>query len=187
MTIVISFALNAQKKEYADEFKNTGIYTLVRVSGSYNTDYEKKYNYNTNSYEKINTADGYGYGFDAMVGYFVIPTSLSLSLGFGINKYFDPDFKTAPLFLDIRYHIPFSDKRDSSFFVNLDIGTLLPIESSFQKGYALEAGIGGEFFMWDRFRMSVGLSWFTTHTVPKNDDGDIAIKGISLKLGAVVF
>ena len=93
------------------------------------------------------------FGFETINGWFLFPW-LSAGIGVGYDYYNIPKHSTFPLYLDLRTYF---DRKGNCFYLNFDIGTLIPFDSKYSKGQVVNLGIGYKFSISQKLNMQLGI------------------------------
>ena len=137
----------------------------------------------------LNTDQSYAKSLNVVLGYFVIPRRLMVGLGFGLDRYEDPGFNTAPLYGDIRYY--WTDERNIPYFY-ASLGGLLKLSVDFKPGATGRIGIGYKFFASKKLALHADLGYMAKGVnldgkPVRNSNNNLNIKGVALTLGVSLF
>ncbi len=138
---------------------------------------------------KLKTNNSNAYSLNYILGYFVVPKMLSVGVGFGLDGYHQPNFNTAPLYVDTRL---FLMESKNSPYVYLDFGMLVKWSSTFKRGLMAKIGFGYKFFTSDKICLNASLDFNAkgvslTNESYRNSSNSIDVKGVSLTIGATLF
>jgi len=186
-----SFGQDNSTNSSKDTNKNSGFFNITKVSFSAITSLKQERFIEGvgNIFSDLDAAGAHAWSVQTINGYFV-SRYFSLGLGVGIDEYNSPNFKTLPLFLDLRGY--FSDAEDSTYFY-LDIGPNLSFggaDSDFKKGIAFNFGVGYKFKVGNRLFL-VSDIFYSHKTVSLTNEGIgtsddiIKVNGIGLSLGFI--
>ncbi|MBS9766202.1 MAG: hypothetical protein KGV44_01525 [Flavobacteriaceae bacterium] len=138
---------------------------------------------------KLETNNSHAYSLNYIFSYFVIPRMWSIGVGFGLERYNEPDFNITPLYLDTRIFL-WEIKNSPYMYVNF--GGLVKLSSAFEKGLTAKIGWGYKFFTSDKICLNADLgmdakgialsSGFIGHS-----NNTLYVKGVVLTVGATLF
>ncbi len=103
--------------------------------------------------QSIRENNSMAFGFETINGWFLFPW-LSIGVGVGYDYYNVPRYHTFPVYLDLRAYFA---KFGNCFYMNFDIGTLMPFDSRYSKGQVVNLGIGYKFDISPILSMQIGL------------------------------
>lgn len=185
-SFVNSFCQDDNKK---DLFKNKGYFNITKftyytinnanlefidVDNSITRNDVKGDNPNGNSIQTIN-------------GYFISP-NFSLGLGIGLERFNSPNANTLPIFLDARYYL---ENDYNSLYGYANAGFLSKLDSSFNKGGMLGAGVGYKFFINSNKTIALMSDIGFYHRlvkIPFNNNpntSDLILNGFSFSIGTI--
>tara|TARA_R110002095_G_scaffold206391_2_gene190473 strand:+ start:1744 stop:2286 length:543 start_codon:yes stop_codon:yes gene_type:complete len=171
-----------------DEFKNEEFFNITKFTYiSLNSAELEEFREGQGLFRTdLDTDNSQVYSLKTIFGYFLSP-HWSLGAGIGLDGYHNPNFNTAPLFIDIRGY--FVDGKNTSFAF-LDLGTLLKLSNEFEKGYMLETGVGYKFFASENIAMvfSINASFKGLSLTNQNyteSDRIVDLRGVGFTLGFI--
>lgn len=189
--IVFSSSLFAQEEQNEkDEMNNLGFFNITKISYTrVHFVQQQLFIPGEGSFDiELPNDKAQSFALQTINGYFVSP-HLSFGLGVGMEGYTNPTFNTFPVFVDVRTY--FEDDFNTTFLY-LDLGTLAKISEDFKKGDVFSIGVGYKFFVGKKKKTSliadIGYSVksvsLTGERVRTSDDV-IVVRGISLSFGVI--
>lgn len=171
--------------------KNTGLTAILQFGMAKNYEAQQTINIPNEGSRgfNLNTDQSYAKSLNVVLGYFVIPHRLMVGLGFGLDRYEDPGFNTAPLYGDIRYY--WTDERNVPY-IYASLGGLLKLSIDFKPGATGRLGIGYKFFASKKLALHADLGYMAKGVnldgkPIRNSNNNLNIKGVALTLGVSLF
>ncbi|MCF6240054.1 MAG: hypothetical protein L3J74_01765 [Bacteroidales bacterium] len=106
-----------------------------------------------NSEQSIRENNSMAFGFETINGWFIFPW-LSAGVGIGYDYYNVPKHHTFPAYIDLRAYF---SRFGNCFYMNFNIGTLIPLDNRYSKGQVVNLGIGYKFDISPTLSMQIGL------------------------------
>ncbi|WP_010665427.1 hypothetical protein [Marinilabilia salmonicolor] len=140
----------------------------------------------------IDPENQYGKSLRVYAGYFLLP-KISLSLGFGLDRYEGYGTNTAPLVMQSNYYLT---PNKNSFFASAEIGTQLTFSSdALDKGFVYAFALGKEVALSDKTGLNiyVGYNFQQSRFEHENKHPDIIYmdklnrKSLMLGIDLVIF
>jgi len=189
--IMTSFTLKAQNLDRIKDIdKNKKFTAIIRLSyiKNYDADYEITIPERGTQKTNLSTNNAYAKSLNVILAYYVMPKRLSLGIGFGLDRYEEPGFNSAPLYGDIRFYL--TNKRNVPYLY-ANLGTLAKLGPDFVKGRTGEIGVGYKFFVSKKLCLNAQLSYTAKEASFINEFNTlketVGIKGIALSIGFVLF
>jgi hypothetical protein len=154
--ILILFSLNLEVLSQ-EVSRNEGMYFAVNPKLNFHLKSDFRFEQG-NSFYLVDTSEEltFSYGFNMEVGYFVIPKSLSIGLGLGIeeNDYFMATYW--PVYLDAKYY--FLKGRNSNF-IQINVGTVLSTRYNEVNGSNFLIGFGRKLFFTGKLAALMSINY----------------------------
>lgn len=159
LTLCLAGKLNAQSSKEQFNCRNEGIYFTANPKLNFHLNSDFRFELGNSTY-LVDTSDEltFSYGFNIEIGYFIIPKSLSLGLGIGIEEN-DSFFVTYwPVCIDAKYY--FLKERNSNF-IQMNFGRVLSTRYNEVKGNNFLIGFGRKLFFTEKLAalMSINYSY----------------------------
>ncbi|MBS9766204.1 MAG: hypothetical protein KGV44_01535 [Flavobacteriaceae bacterium] len=187
--LLLIFVVTVSKAQSLD--RNKGFSSIIQFSLMKNYKASNEIYTKGKGYKnyKLDVNNANAYSLNCILGYFVIPKMLSVGVGFGLDGYHNPNFNSAPLYLDARIFL--MESRNSPYMY-LDFGGLVKLSSAFEKGLTAKIGWGYKFFTSDKICLNASVGFDAkgvslTDEAYQKSDNIIEIKGVTLTIGATLF
>ncbi|MGC6524948.1 MAG: hypothetical protein ACON30_01560 [Flavobacteriaceae bacterium] len=171
--------------------KNTGLVSILQFSLAKNYEAHQVVNIpNTGSRgTDLSVSKSFAKSLNVVLGYFVIPHRLMLGVGFGLDRYENPGFNTAPLYGDVRFY--WTDERNVPY-LNVSLGGLLKLSSDFKPGATARLSLGYKFFISEKLAFHTDFGYFVKGVYldgksRKESNNDLSIRGVALTIGVNLF
>jgi hypothetical protein len=180
--IVFAFLIAANEISHAkDPDKDKGLFGIIQLSYVPNHEYIQYWWNQAYIYDDLGS---HVRSLNFIMGYYILPSRLSLGAGFGLDGYFNPQHNTAPLYGDLRYYFP---KKRNAFYGRLGYGGYLPLGGPITTtGSYFRVGAGYKVFVSKKLCMNFDVSYAPAKIV--NDENDYSkVKGIAFSVGFFLF